>query len=425
MEAMEVAFSGTHFHGSEMLRDTMLLSSTTDTTASGTSRTLTLSEMALLSARGLRHSADGPESALGTIQRILNDLVDQCFSKWARVAISKPLKECVAGTRKLIDTASTVNHEEWKRLYIYNSVLDRQEESMEEQSAIDSPDIGSVSSFVVSFFISIASILNQSVSPSDSIQPFSSQLYAREMGIESNQNSNMTVLLRSCIQRESLLSLSKSLHALIISDGSESGQLTIAKCCSSSLLQILHDLSFISQCYFKNNIVDFALGKPVHIGLSEDMTMKNTAEYSKHILEEMISRIKIFLHKEKGINDDEYLNIIERRQQEVFEACNLFFTALFGERKIDVQGANANSLPGGITDFRPIPLLVNPLPSSRRFLLLPIQAEQSMKELELIQNLEKERTDKVETEKKGVGSTAASAVTSGFGFFSSMLNKKK
>ena len=69
-------------------------------------------------------------------------------------------------------------------------------------------------------------------------------------------------------------------------------------------------------------------------------------------------------------------------------------------------------------------LVHNPLPSSRRFTLLPIQAEQSVKELQLIRNLEKERADKAEAEKLTGASAAANAVSNSIGYFSAFLKKK-
>lgn len=439
MDAMEGAFSGTHFHGAEMLRETMLLSSALDGTEAKVgeaSRTLTLMELALLSARGLKHAVNGPESALGTIQRMLNDLVDICFSKWARIAISKPLNDCIEGEQKLIDTASTVTDAEWKRLYLFSASSEEdsynaieQEKSKNSAESFNARDVGSVSSFFVAFFFFITSILNQCVCPSDSIQPLSSQSYAKEMGIEASSGMNtMTNLLRSCMVRESLLLLSRSIHTIIMADadGSELGQRKITKCCSSSLLQILTDVSFISVCYFKQNELDFALEKMISTDVvAGELTSTSVAQHSKHLLEEIENTIKNILGDDEILGNEKYGNIIEQRHKQVLMACELFFAPLFGERKLATQGVASLSASSDLADFSSVPLVVNPLPSSRRFLLLPIQAERSIKELELLQNLEKERTDKVEAERKSAGATAASAVSSSFGFFSSMLNKKK
>jgi hypothetical protein len=72
-----------------------------------------------------------------------------------------------------------------------------------------------------------------------------------------------------------------------------------------------------------------------------------------------------------------------------------------------------------------VPLVLNPLPSSRRFALLPIQTGQTVQELELLNTLENERAEKIDIDKiSSSASAAASAVTSSFGYFSSLLKKK-
>lgn len=438
MEAMEGAFSGTHFHGAEMLRDTMLLSSASDSSDMkpfGAPRTLTLSELALLSARGLRHSVEGPDSALGTIQRMLNDLLGNCFMKWATIAISRPLQECVAETKKLMDSASTVTNEEWKRLYLssksseedsYN-MTEQEEKSVQDPLTFDASDVGSVSSFLVAFFISISSILNQCVSPSDAMQPCPSPLYAKKMGIVSHsEGTTMANLLRSCIVRESLVSLSKSMHGIYMArkDVGESGTLMIASCGSSSLLQILMDISFVSYCCSKQNDLSFSSGKSDSDTLA-DLPWKSVTKHKLHVLQDVEKTIKHMLDERLKVSTEEYSKIIGQRHEEVFSACNMFFAPLFGERGSAGKGAYSIFASAGVNNSSSVQLMLNPLPSMRRFLLLPIQAEQSIKELELIQNLEKERSEKAEAERKSVGATAANAVTSSFGFLSSMLNKKK
>jgi hypothetical protein len=101
----------------------------------------------------------------------------------------------------------------------------------------------------------------------------------------------------------------------------------------------------------------------------------------------------------------------------------MFLTVLFGEdnlsSEVDMDAFLATSDNGNV------PLLINPLSSSRRFALLPIQTGQSVKELELLNNLENERAEKTDIDKiSSSASAAASAVTSSFGYFSSLLKKK-
>ena len=104
----------------------------------------------------------------------------------------------------------------------------------------------------------------------------------------------------------------------------------------------------------------------------------------------------------------------------------MFLSSLLGEDDMTALSVtNKENTVDSIYERDEIPsLLINPLSSSRRFTLLPIQAEQSVKELQLIRNLEKERADKADGEKMSGASAAANAVSSGIGYFSSFLKKK-
>mmetsp|Transcript_7841 Transcript_7841/g.10985 ORF Transcript_7841/g.10985 Transcript_7841/m.10985 type:complete len:85 (-) Transcript_7841:186-440(-) len=67
-------------------------------------------------------------------------------------------------------------------------------------------------------------------------------------------------------------------------------------------------------------------------------------------------------------------------------------------------------------------LILNPLPSSRRFVLLPIQAERSLNELQLRGKYRKDRSEKAGNKEEAP--VSGGAVSAGFGFFSNMLGKK-
>jgi hypothetical protein len=99
MEAVDSAFSGTQFHGAEMVRETLLLPAggEKDRSAAGvgtknpkavTPQDVTLNELTLLLARGLRHENSGNGSALGTIQESLDDIITTSFGKWAKEALT-------------------------------------------------------------------------------------------------------------------------------------------------------------------------------------------------------------------------------------------------------------------------------------------------------------------------------------------------
>lgn len=439
MEAMEGAFSGTHFHGAEMVRETMLLSSGVDMIdkkSSATARTLSLSELALLSARGLKHAPSGNESALGTIQGILDGIVETCFEKWAKVALSQSAKVFSESLGQFISVASSVGDVEWKRLYLPDSsseddllqqeIGDALGEIGDSKSDTGSNDlIGNVSSFVISYFISVASTLNRSISPSDAMQPYPSEDYANAMGLDLSRTidaSTMLEILRSSLVRESLLVISKAIQNLSSNDDTVS-ELVILKCPPSAQVQLLMDISFIEKSYFKRNSYDFG-GDSVINGQDEKEIDESFDQITyNQFAEESLSEFIALIKKNDISLYTSYIKMIETRHDNVYASCNMFFSSLFGDD--ETQPSDLGSVLPDSVPSEAVPLLLNPMSSSRRFMLLPIQAEQSVKELELIKNLGKERSDKNESEKKSASSAAASAVSSSFGFFSSMLNKKK
>jgi len=203
----------------------------------------------------------------------------------------------------------------------------------------------------------------------------------------------------------------------------------LSKCGISSLVQMLMDVTFILNCYFERNQHDFGgdLFLPVDENTIEEDTEVTVSQFSSGLLDELKEIIVKILNEDPNFKFEACQKIIDRRHGTVLSFCGMFFTSIFGECKVQsaMSHIDASSDSQDSADYDDTPLLLNPMPSSRRFMLLPIQAEQSVKELELIQNLEKERSNKAEAERKSTSSAAASAVSSSFGFFSSMLNKKK
>lgn len=429
MEAMEAAFSGTHFRGAEMVRETMLISSDGNLDSkSSAHRTLTISELTLLSARGLRHASKGPESALGTIQRILDDIVKSCFTKWSKIILMPASTSHRSQLNQFVEVSSSVSSNEWKRLYLpelsslgevieqdIGSALDKLSVADQDSSFQGRSLIGSVSSFHIAYIVSTAVALNKSICPADSLQPFPSTDYASSMGIETDGNAfDLANIMRSCLVRESLQCIVQSFNFSIVEMDDnlvENDESKIEKCVSPSLLQLHMDLEFILKCY-----------KTVTTS-SNYLSDEDNDCQALDILRGISSKITNALDSDSDIDLRKCQSSIQSRHQNVFESCSMFLTVLFGEDNLssedDMDTFSATSDNGNV------PLLMNPLSSSRRFALLPIQTGQSVKELELLNNLENERTEKTDIDKiSSSASAAASAVTSSFGYFSSLLKKK-
>jgi hypothetical protein len=461
-EAAESAFSGTSFNGAVMVKDTLLLSASSSTMSSsvlggssedgvndGTkspfTRNVTLSELMLLSARGLRHDKSGPESALGTIQRSLDDIVSICFAKWSRIILGPSLNDFNTIFERRMVTATTASDKEWRRL---NDLLKDGEETeyrvaiktkpfeeLPDRSRPPAPMLGNVSAHFSAFLLAVASALNQNVCPSDSLPPVPSVDHARLMGMVlpgdggSDQSiPNMMQIIRGALLEEAVTSITTSLLAMIkkdntaeeVADGGTPSKPLLTLCSTSALLQLQLDVTFIAHSFFDRNRSGFAVS-PSGIALSVESG--EGSENSITQLEELAGDISSHFDRSVVRDPAAIRKTMREKHLQALRSCDLFLSALFGEGEtasLSMSALAGAALSGGATASDVQTLLLNPMPSSRRFMVLPIQAERSLDELRLRSKYGKEKEAAAEAE----ASAPSSAVTSGFGFFSSMLKKK-
>jgi len=546
MEAMESAFSGTPFRGAEMVRDTLLLSSSSSSTtaastkdredegdldddnepSSSTSgrgggvssgigpRNVTLSELALLSARGLRHDTTGPYSARGTVQRALDDIVSSCFKIWGKVALYSHLELFKISLKEFVQTAASVSSLEWERqcgLFKGDEEKGEHELLMDEigDAMMDDDDalgdngegvkkkkelkVGGVSSYITSYLLSASSVLNRSVCPSDSLPPVPSSEYALSLGVtvptekEGGFESipNMMHTLRSAVLGEALCSLCEVLEECLLlhsknkrvdedeeRDEEEEDLAAVSTATEvlpslekfnvSSLVQLLLDVTFVRRCFFERNhhgfVVDAADsamdallsefgGGELDDIVDEDCEdimeqASNFVDKSKGILEKLVDTVSTHLASSDSGNNEEDSEMVaidvpplmdgpmRERHMEVYTSCDLFLSSLFGEDSSVSSPSAATSLYGmgipsssaTLSNSAAASLILNPLPSSRRFVLLPIQAERSLNELQLRGKYRKDRSEKAGNKEEAP--VSGGAVSAGFGFFSNMLGKK-
>lgn len=459
-EAAESAFSGTSFKGAEMVKDTLLLSASSkssvlgggiedgidDVAKSALKRNVTLSELVLLSARGLRHDKSGPESALGTIQRSLDDIVSTCFAKWSRIILGPALNDFKTIFERRMVTATTTSDKEWRRLN--NLLKDGEEteyrvaiktkpfEELPDLSRPPVPMVGNVSAHVSAFLLAVASALNQNVCPSDSLPPVPSVDHARLMGMALSGDGdndepipNMMQIIRSALLEEAVTSITTSLLSMIkkedfsedVADDGTPSKPPLTLCSTSALLQLQLDVTFIAHSFFDRNRCGFAVS-PSGVALSA--ASGGGSQNSLAQLEELASDISSHFDRSVVQDPTAIRETMREKHLQTLRSCDLFLSALFGEGEIASLSMSAlagAALSGGATSSDEQTLLLNPMPSSRRFVLLPIQAERSLDELRLRSKYGKEKEAAAEAE---AASAPSSAVTSGFGFFSSMLKKK-
>lgn len=403
MDATESAFSGTQFHGSEMLRGTLFLSSS-DSKSLGDGQEqcdVTLSELMLLTARGLRHGT-GEYSALGVVQKALDDIVDNCFEKWADAALQPALQSSSRKVTEFWKIASSTNDLEWQALH----------GGSEDLSAPSSPStvlykISCVSPPTLGFVLNAGFIMNQTTTPVDSLSPLPSMEHAVALGISRGNVPSLTETLRGALLRRSLHSLST------MWEESLSNQQQIERANATAKLQFYLDVAFVKHCYIVRN--QHGLGG----GDNENRVTSHIEELNRNVhamLSKTVSRALLL----------SLPGIVGEKNQHVDEACDLFFTSLFGNRSSAALAEAGELDEGGIMSatsqqhHQQQPFCYTPLSSSRRFALLPIQSDRTLTDLQMKGAYKKEKEEQ-ERRQETIG---GSVMSSGLGFFSSMLKKK-
>lgn len=418
MQAVESAFSGTQFHGAQMIKETLSIITADEEVKSGSAGpagaplNVTLSELTLLTARGLRHENSGAESALGTVQKALDDIVEGCFQEWAVSALDASAKSFDNSLCDFLTTASGAAEEEWQRIYA-GSDSPQGLSADGATRAPGSPVLGNVSPFVVGYVLNVASVLNRTTCPSDSLSPIPSIEYASSLGVASPDGKTIPTLMdtiRCTLLSQSMSSLLSLLGKAFDPDASSNGGLD--GCSASALVQIHLDVSFIGICFHERNNYGFGSGA----------AGANVAASSKREIEQLITRTDGLLRRSCDRATLASLpEMSSAKHQHVVESCDLFFSSLLGESSGSLASASGEIDTGlGAPSASSAPFIHAPLPSSRRFALLAVQADRSLTDLQLRGKYMKDKED-TESHQEAMG---GSVMSSGLGFLSSMLKKK-
>ncbi|KAL7567648.1 hypothetical protein ACA910_000239 [Epithemia clementina (nom. ined.)] len=395
MDATESAFSGTQFHGAEMLRGTLFLSSIDSSKPlEGQEHCdVTLYELMLLTARGLRHGT-GQYSALGMVQKALDDIVGSCFEKWADAALQSSMQSFSRKNSEFWKTAVSTTDDEWQALH--TGIENAASSSM---SVLDK--ITGVSPQTLGFVMNASFIMNQTTTPADSLTSVPSKDHAFSLGITQGTVSSLTETLRWTLLRRSL--------RLFCTVGLESlASLKADPPNATATLQYSLDVAFVKYCYIERN--QHGLGG----GESEESAKRQIDDLAKKV-HRFVSNV---------VSRDVLLslpNVAVEKNRHVDEACDIFFTSLFGSRSSIASVAEAGEFDlGSAGSSQQLPFCYTPLSSSRRFALLPIQSDRTLADLQMKGAYKKEKEEQ-ERRQESIG---GSVMSSGLGFFSSMLKKK-
>lgn len=459
MEAVDSAFAGTQFHGAEMVRETLLLSSSSSSTkktdshhhhaastpgsVTGSSApvapvNVTLEELALLTARGLRHESTGAKSALGTVQKSLDDIIESCFKEWARAALTQPVNSVTGNFQQFLTVASQTSESEWRRIYNPTEgssplmdIAAGTDDAKQNGGTTTLPPVivDKVSPHIVGYLLDISSILNRTVFSSDSFVAVHSSEYAASLGLGATSLSaipTMKETFRWSLLRQALILLVDVISEALKSSSSET-KLLVDSSCASALAQLQTDLSFIKLCFFDGQYAACLTETRQKFEVSTPATV--SFDLSKQVLDQNLADTDGRLDKVFSGNNTNFAAIQQRAHKCALNDSNLFLTALFkGDAAYKTSSSTSNgdnntSSLSKSSSTVSVPLMHNPLSSSRRFGLLPIQSSKSITEVQLRGKLSKDKQEN-ETMNKKDGSSASAKFSSGLGFFSSMLKTK-
>jgi Vps51/Vps67 len=385
MEAVDSAFSGTQFHGAEMVRETLLLAEGGTTTANSGSRAsqdVTLNELTLLLARGLRHEA-GDKSALGCIQASLDQITSTCFAKWATAALTPSMGTLSLRMQEFVQASCSTIEPDYQRVFGGSAEI------------VVGAAVNNVSSHIIDFLLQVSFTLNRSACPSDALEPVPSRAYAVSVGIdEAHESPCLFQMMRWALLSQSLHMITSIMTQHI---GAAIASSELKKCGPSALVQLKNDLSFVGKSFFRRNKYGFRF---------------DTSQ-SEQELRTLSKEVDAFVRLSC---DKSIVAKIEEKQGRIMEVCDLYFSSLFGqdEHQMVPMGDLSSTTPQTGSN----PLLYTPLASSCRYPLLPIQADRTLDGIQLRGKLKEKEDSELRPERASGG-----AVRAGLGFFSSMLKK--
>ena len=445
MDVVDSAFSGTPFQGSNIVRETLLLSSSSSNTNSTTNSsgdhdpssimnsggattkknaTVTFHELTLVTARGLRHETnENGGGAFQAVQHSLDDIIFMCFQYWSKLSLYHSAHTFQNKYNDLIECATTVPDQEWQRMMgMTNDVGSASNSS----SSIDRACRG-VSPSVVAYILHIGSILNSNIAPSDCLSPVPNLEHATSLGITISPTNTMVPtfmeMIRWSLLDESLHTISSTLHELLANNNNT----RLGQCGVSALIQFYIDVTFIKTCYVDRNRSGF--------NMRNEMVNRRRAESLQNldtILKKQIEPLIVF-HKDnvQGIEIMKTVsNVNTETQYRIFEMSDLFVSSLFGTPTTGGESSSTVS-DSIVSSVMSEPMFPLPLPSARRFVLLPVQIDRSLSDIQGLQNKynKEEPSSNVAMDGRTTNNHDAyhssNVISGGLGFLSSMLKTKK
>jgi hypothetical protein len=463
IDVVDSAFAGTPFHGTTMIRDTLFVSTTsctqsnpdqlnvTNTQTSTTNKlsnettnqTVTLNEFTLLTARGLRHD----HGALFIVQTSLDYIIQLCFQRWAKSMLYVSVLSLKEKVDDFVECATTLPDNEWQRLFGGNrttssSIIEHNDTNTDNiDKIIENVTCRGVSTHIVAYVLNIGILLNTNLSPSDCLLPISSIDDAITLGIAiddkqsmDNQQKSVVVpsildILRRSLLDESFNTLISILYEKIVPSQQSHSTTTKAfigldQFGLSSLIQLYMDVTFIKNCYIDRDFIGYN---------RMNETSKYQRDETKMKLNKILQQIDERLSNAHGVRENVRNNLTKlciQSHQGIFESSNLYISCLFGQYNARLDVSSDTMTTTTTTSMEPAYHL--PLPSSRRFVLLPIQNDRSLADIQqsILRNKYKSEStattmDDNHESYNSLSTSSGNVISGGFGFLSNMLKTKK
>jgi hypothetical protein len=287
----------------------------------------------------------------------------------------------------------------------------------------------------VAYILNIASILNSNIAPSDCLSPVPNLDHATSLGITLSP-TNPTVptfmeMIRWSLLDESLHTLSSTIHEML----NNKNTTQLGQCNISALIQLHIDVTFIRTCYVDRNQCGF-IKRNEMINRRREESIQNLEMILKQQIEPLIVS-----HKDNGQGLDmiqTMSNLSSETHHRIFEMSDLFISSLLGVApavNVSLSVSSESILSSSSSSLiRSDPMFPLPLPSSRRFVLLPVQIDRSLTDVQGLQNKYNKdasvsSTSTVATDGRTTnhsdGYNSSNVISGGLGFLSSMLKTSK
>jgi hypothetical protein len=275
----------------------------------------------------------------------------------------------------------------------------------------------------VAYILNVGSILNRNIAPSDCLSPVPNLEHATSLGITLSQKNKMVPtfmeVIRWSLLDESLHTASTTLYGMIVKNTTGLGQ-----CGISALIQCYIDIAFLKTCYLDRNRSGYNL-------LNEKMNHRRDESIANLdiILQQIEPLIRSHKDNTQGLELVKKVSILSSEsQQRIFEMSDLFVSSLFGaQNALETSSLSDVTISSTMAE----PMFPLPLPSSRRFVLLPVQVDRSLSDIQGLQNKygKAEASSNMAMDGRSTnqndGYNSSNVISGGLGFLSSMLKTKK